>query len=80
MSAHRQMNITRANEAMQAGARQSTACDIIGISAQTLQRWKQSDNALDCRLDARHEPSTKLTQCARDQIITVANEPDYAAL
>ena len=80
MSAHRDAIITGVNEAMQAGARQSTACDIIGISAKTLQRWQQPDDAQDGRLEARHEPSTKLTQCEREQIIAVANEPDYAAL
>ena len=65
---------------MQAGARQSAACEIIGISAKTLQRWEQPDNTQDGRLDALHEPSTKLTQREREQIIKVANEPDYAAL
>jgi hypothetical protein len=38
MSTHRQAIITEVNEAMQAGARQSAACEIIGISAKTLQR------------------------------------------
>jgi transposase InsO family protein len=80
VSAHRQAIITEVNEAMQAGARQSAACEIIGISAKTLQRWEQPDNTQDGRLDALHEPSTKLTQREREQIIKVANEPDYAAL
>jgi transposase InsO family protein len=65
---------------MQAGARQSAACAIIGISAKTLQRWQQPDNAKDGRLNALHEPSTKLTQREREAIINVANEPAYAAL
>ena len=80
MSAHRQVIITEVNEAIRAGARQSAACEIIGISAKTLQRWKQPDNTQDGRLDAHHEPSTKFTQREREQIINVANEPDYAAL
>jgi putative transposase len=80
MSADRQAVITGVNEAMQAGARQSAACAIVGISAKTLQRWEQPDNAQDGRLDALHEPSTKFTQSEREQIIKVANEPEYAAL
>lgn len=80
MSADRAVIITGVHEAMQAGARQSAACEIIGISAKTLQRWEQPDNAQDGRSDALHEPSTKLTQWEREQIIAVANEPDYAAL
>jgi putative transposase len=80
MSRDRQAIIAGVTEAMQAGARQSAACEIIGISAKTLQRWEQSDNAQDGRLNALHEPSTKLTQREREQIINVANEPAYAAL
>ena len=80
MSAHRQTIITEVNEAMRDGARQSAACEIVGISAKTLQRWEQPDNVQDGRLDAHHEPSTTFTQSEREQIIKVANEPDYAAL
>jgi hypothetical protein len=80
MSTQRQAIIAEVNGVMRAGARQSAACDIIGISAKTSQRWEQPDNTQDGGLDALHEPSTKLTACEREQIITVANEPDYAAL
>jgi putative transposase len=80
MSAHRQTIIAEVNEAMRDGARQSAACEIVGISAKTLQRWEQPDNVQDGRLDAHHEPSTTFTQFEREQIIKVANEPDYAAL
>ena len=80
MSAQRQTIIAAVDEAMRAGARQSAACEVIGISAKTLQRWSQPDNAHDGRLEAHHEPRTKLTQWEREQIISVANEPAYAAL
>jgi transposase InsO family protein len=80
MIAHRQRLITEVNEAMRDGARQSAACEVIGISAKTLQRWVQPDNVQDGRLEARHEPSTKLTPWEREQILKVANEPAYASL
>ena len=80
MSAQRQTIIAEVDEAMRGGARQSAACEVIGISAKTLQRWAQPDNGQDGRLNARHEPSTKLTQWEREQIIKVANEPGHAAL
>ena len=38
MSTHRQTIIAGVNEAMRDGARQSAACEVIGISAKTLQR------------------------------------------
>jgi putative transposase len=80
MSAQRQTIIAEVDEAMRSGARQAAACEVIGISAKTLQRWAQPDNSQDGRLDARHEPSTKLTAKEREQIIIVANEPNYASL
>ena len=80
MSAQRRIILVEVNEAMRAGARQSAACEVIGISARTLQRWSQPDNAQDGRLEVHHEPSNKLTAKEREQIITVANEPGYASL
>ncbi len=67
-------------EAQEAGARQSKACEIIGISPKTLQRWNRPDNVQDGRLEARHEPANKLTEFERQRIINVANEPEYADL
>ncbi len=80
MTAHREALITEVNEAMRGGARQSAACEIIGISAKTLQRWERPENTQDGRLDSLHELSTRLTPWEREQIIQVANEPAYAAL
>ncbi len=67
-------------EAQEAGARQSKACEIIGISPKTLQRWSRPDNGQDGRLEARHEPVSKLTELERQRIIDVSNEPDYTDL
>jgi putative transposase len=80
VSGDRQAIITSVKEAVEAGARQSAACDIIGISAKTLQRWERPSNTKDGRLDAVHAPSTALTPYERAQIIAVANAPGYAAL
>lgn len=80
MSAQRQTIIAEVDEAMRRGARQSAACEVIGISAKTLQRWAHPGNWQDGRLEARHAPSTKLTAKEREHIIAVANAPDYASL
>lgn len=66
--------------AIKAGARQSAACDIIGISAKTLQRWRGPENTGDERLDTQREPANKLTELERQRILKVANEPEYADL
>ncbi len=80
MSAERKDCIELVNEARGSGARQSTACTIIGISCKTLQRWERPDNTQDGRLDARHEPSNKLSLLERQRVIKIANEPEYADL
>jgi hypothetical protein len=51
MSSERKEIITLVNEACVSGARQSNACECIGISAKTFQRWCRPDNARDGRLD-----------------------------
>ncbi len=80
MSSERKEMIALVSEACASGARQSKACECIGISVKTLQRWCRPDNARDGRLDARHDPCNKLTELERQRVIKVANEPDYADL
>ena len=80
MSDERVRIMTWVTEARTAGARQSKACQSIGISAKTFQRWVRPDNQQDGRLDARHEVSNKLTELERHRVIKVANKPEYAAL
>jgi len=67
-------------EAQKAGASQSKSCQVIGISAKTIQRWSQPNNKQDGRLEPRHKPENILTELERRQIIKVANAPEYADL
>ncbi len=67
-------------EATNAGARQSKACEIIGLSPKTIQRWSQPDNKQDGRIDALHEPANKLTEAECQRLIATANDPEYADL
>lgn len=80
MSAVRKKIITLVEAACTAGARQSKACESIGISAKTYQRWCRPDNAQDGRLDAKHKPGNKLTELERQRLITLANETKYVDL
>jgi putative transposase len=80
MSHERKEIVCLVNAAREAGARQSAACEIIGISAKTFQRWNLSGNASDGRLHATHEPPNKLTTLERQRIIKVANAPEHADL
>ena len=80
MSHERQEIIALVEVACGSGARQSKACECIGISAKTYQRWCRPDNVRDGRLDAKHEPVNKLTKLECQRLITLANEPEYADL
>ena len=68
------------NEAQSSGARQAKACEVMGISAKTLQRWEQPDNEQDGRIEAKHEPKNKLSDLERQRVLKVANEAEFAHL
>ena len=68
------------NEATASGARQVKACEVVGISERTLQRWRCDDNGRDGRLTPSHKPKNKLTDSERQHILKVCNEPQYAHL
>ena len=80
MKDDRQDIITLIDEAKNAGARQSKACEIIGLSPKTVQRWCHSDNEQDGRLDAKHAPANKLTEAEYQRIVATTNDPEYADL
>ena len=69
--------------ACDAGARLKPACELMGISARTLQRWKagQGLESGDGRPQAvRPAPAHALSDRERAQIVSVANEPRFADL
>ena len=66
-----------------AGARLRLSCEIAGIDLRTLERWKAHEGlrAGDGRPQAlRPEPSHALSREERAQLLTVANEPRFAAV
>ena len=67
-------------EAVDAGAKQSKACDIVGMSEKTLQRWNRADNEQDGRIEAKHEPANRLTEQERERMLDIASTPEYADL
>ncbi|MCF6299351.1 MAG: IS3 family transposase [Thiomicrorhabdus sp.] len=66
------------NEAVTAGATQKSASEIIGISAKTLQRWKEPENVSgDGRKTRTFIPKNKLTQHEREKIINTVNSVEF---
>ncbi len=78
MSEDREKIIGLINEAVASGARSAKACETAGISVRTFQRWSKPDNVHDGRLYARHEPSNKLGEEEREEIVRVANSTRYS--
>lgn len=69
-------------EAVDNGAREFKACNEIGISLRTLQRWRSKITpSEDQRPHAvRPTPKNKLTDDEKEEIINVVNQPQYQSL
>lgn len=75
----RQMAVKLVDEAMNGGARQKKACEELGISARTYQRW-QVDGFEDRRQCVLKHPSNKLNEQERQAIIETCNQLPYRSL
>ncbi|ANY87058.1 Integrase core domain protein [Pseudomonas putida] len=65
--------------AVRAGARQSAACEELGLTERTVQRWRHQPE--DGRPGAaRPEPANKLSERERLALLDAANRPDCADL
>lgn len=80
MKSLREEKIQHINEAKTAGARQSKACEVSGISTKTFQRWCGKNGGKDGRLETGREPHNKLSELERRRIINTACEDEYAEL
>lgn len=69
-------------EACQAGARKSKACEIIGISTRSLQRWqkKMAAGIEDKRPQTQKNPANKLSEEEKQIILDICNSPEYGSL
>ena len=77
----RQNLIDSIDEATTAGARQASACAVLGLSSRTLQRWQAGDTLGDDRRPQRqYTPPHALTAAERARILAVANSAEFAAL
>lgn len=74
------MTLGLVDEAVQAGARQSAACEVLGVPARTLQRWRRQGIGDDRRAGPKHAPRNKLTVEEEREILRVANAPEYRDL
>ena len=67
-------------EAVTAGARIERACEVVGVSARTLQRWERSGDEEDGREGPRRTPANKLSGAERRRVLATANAPEHCDL
>lgn len=69
-------------EAVDAGARQARACEVITLSERTLQRWQKDGAAAagDRRPARVQTPQNQLSQSERRHLLTIANSPEFGHL
>ncbi|MDH6156668.1 hypothetical protein H4V96_000770 [Janthinobacterium sp. CG_23.4] len=78
----RQQVITLVEEAVDGGCRRAQACGALEISLRTYQRWMQGSDGsqADGRKGSRRvAPANKLSEEERQQIVKVANSPEFAS-
>jgi len=75
--------ITLIEEACASGARLAKACQVVGLSPRTVQRYRQDGHV---KADGRKAaavgriPANKLSENERTEILAIANQPRYAHL
>lgn len=81
-SLERQEMIKLVEEATTNGAKAEPACEIMGISIRTFQRWNSNDEPLidKRRTCERKAPANKLTEAEKYKIIEIVNMPEYQDL
>ena len=83
MTSHeeRQQVIVLLNESIAAGARQAKACEILGLSERTLQRWQTGETVrYDQRPIRSYQPPHKLTDIERAEVLAIANSDEFGHL
>ncbi len=77
----RQQIVQWVEEASAAGARCHKACELLGITLRTLQRWRQCGELLDdARSTRSYVPANQLSDQECEQILAVANSKEFAHL
>lgn len=79
-SVDRCRGIALIKEASLAGARRQKACEILGLTVRTLERWEKEEGHLDRRKLSHPKPANKLTEEERKMILATANSTPYQEL
>jgi putative transposase len=67
-------------EAQQAGARLGVACQLLGLSTRTVERWRARRDGDDLRCGPRRRPRNALSPAEEAQVVTVMTSARYGGL
>ena len=74
------MMLTWVEEAVKGGARQQQACELLGVSERTLERYKKAVDQEDQRRGPKSKPANALSEQERAELQRLANSPEYREL
>jgi Transposase and inactivated derivatives len=62
------------------GARRNKACEMLGISVRTLQRWEREPERADQRQGPKSPPANSLSEAEKMLVVAVATSPEFREL
>lgn len=65
------------DEATAAGARLSRACELLGLTERTVQRWREQGGGDDARRGPSSAPHNKLSEAEEKRLLDVAKSKEY---
>lgn len=72
------MTLSLIDEAVASGARMTTACEVVGLSERTVERWRTEEHGgRDGRAGPHRRPAHELTEPEKAKILEVANSPEF---
>lgn len=74
------MALTLIEQARQSGSTLEAACQRLGLSVRTVQRWKKPETAEDRRCGPRTTPANSMSAEERKRILEVANSEEFRDL
>ncbi|MFT0533170.1 hypothetical protein ACMHYJ_10155 [Castellaniella hirudinis] len=78
--AQRQTLLTLIDDAVAAGARAVRACQTVGLSLRTVQRWRCTPCRGDQRPERVQQPLNRYSDLERQRILSVINSEEYGHL
>jgi len=79
-SEDRRTAVKLVTEAVTSGARRVPACEVLGITVRTLQRWQTEAGREDRRRGPHSGPANTLSDEERDQVVSIATSAEYRDL